>query len=277
MIIEATNGELDRRALTPFIKWAGGKRWLVRDRPLLFDVPFDRYFEPFIGGGAVFFALCPKAAIISDVNEELVNTYRAIKADWYAVWIELERMQVAHSKEFYYKTRVSKPDTPTGKAARFLYLNRTCWNALYRVNRRGEFNVPIGTKTDILIGGELSAYAAALENTEIRACDFGQTMQLAGRGDLVFVDPPYTVKHNVNGFLKYNQTLFSWEDQLRLKDEVVAAKARGAKVLVSNAAHESVKHLYRDVGETLILERASVISGKSVGRKREQEILVKCF
>lgn len=263
--------------VTPFLKWAGGKRWLVRDCPELLEIPFDRYFEPFLGSGAVFFSLLPSSAIVSDSNAELILTYHAVKSNWQAVWAELENMQRMHSREFYYATRASQPTEETFRAARFLYLNRTCWNGLYRVNTRGEFNVPIGTKTDILAGGNLSACSAALQNAELDCCDFATTIRKAQAGDLVYVDPPYTVRHNVNGFLKYNQTLFSWDDQVRLRDEVVGACDRGVKVIVSNAAHESVKALYKGIGEINILERASVISGKTSGRKREQEIVIKCF
>jgi len=137
--------------------------------------------------------------------------------------------------------------------------------------------VPIGTKTDILLGGDLSLHAAALKNVALKACDFGETMRMAGLGDLVYADPPYTVKHNGNGFLKYNQKLFSWEDQIRLRDEVIAAQTRGARVLVSNAAHHSVMELYSGVGEIFLIERASIISGNRSGRKREKEIIVRCF
>jgi DNA adenine methylase len=249
----------------------------VRDWPELREISFDRYVEPFLGSGAVFFSLLPASAIVSDSNAELILTYNAVKSDWQAVWAELQSMQRSHSKEFYYATRASQPIDATSRAARFLYLNRTCWNALYRVNTRGEFNVPIGTKTDILAGGDLSSCAQALSNAELNACDFAVTMQRAGAGDLVYVDPPYTVRHNVNGFLKYNQTLFSWDDQIRLRDEVVAAHQRGAKVVVSNAAHESVKALYEGVGEIRSLERASVIAGKASARRKEQEIVVLCL
>jgi DNA adenine methylase len=271
------SGGVSERAVLPFLKWAGGKRWLVRDHSAVFDVSFDRYLEPFIGSGAVFFSLLPGKAVISDSNEELILTYQAVRDDWRPVWAELERMHRMHSKEFYYAVRKQKPQDSSVRAARFLYLNRTCWNALNRVNQKGEFNVPIGTKTDVLAGGDLSACANALRNAEIVSCDFGATMREAGPGDLVFVDPPYTVRHNVNGFLKYNQTLFSWDDQVRLRDEVVAARGRGAAVVVSNAAHESVIALYDGVGEISVLERASVISGAAHGRKREKEILVRCI
>jgi DNA adenine methylase len=262
--------------IPPFLKWAGGKRWLVRDHPSVFDISFNRYVEPFVGSGAVFFSLCPTRAVLSDSNEELILTYQAIQANWQEVWAELERMHLLHSKDFYYTVRKLRPNDRTNRAARFLYLNRTCWNALYRVNKKGEFNVPIGTKTNVLVGGDLSACASALRNADIVACDFAQTMREAGDGDLIFVDPPYTVRHNVNGFLKYNQTLFSWDDQVRLRDEVVFARQRGAKVIVSNAAHESVTALYDGVGEIAVLERASVISGSAGGRKREKEIVVRC-
>ena len=265
------------RPITPFLKWAGGKRWLVRSCPELLRIPFERYFEPFVGSGAVFFSLRPKRAMLSDANTELISTYAAVKSDWNSVWGELEHMQRRHNPEFYYATRASRPTSDTAKAARFLYLNRTCWNALYRVNRRGEFNVPIGTKTDVLAGGDLSLCAAALKDAELAACDFAETMRKATRGDLVYLDPPYTVRHNVNGFLKYNETLFTWDDQVRLRDEVVAAYKRGVRVIVSNAAHQSVRELYSDVGETRTVERASVIAGKSSARRREQEIVVLCL
>jgi DNA adenine methylase len=265
------------RPATPFLKWAGGKRWLVRDHSTAFSVSFNRYLEPFLGSGAVFFSLCPASAVLSDSNEELILTYQAIQSDWKSVWAELEHMHNKHSKDFYYAIRRLRPDGDVARAARFLYLNRTCWNALYRVNRKGEFNVPIGTKTDVLAGGDLSACSSALQNAKLVACDFSRTMREAGANDLVFVDPPYTVRHNVNGFLKYNQTLFSWDDQIRLRDEVLSARDRGAKVIVSNAAHESVIALYEGVGEIAVLERASVISGSTRGRRREKEILVKCL
>jgi DNA adenine methylase len=264
-------------ARPPLLKWAGGKRWLINRSELHIPQNFNRYVEPFFGGGALFFHLRPQAAILADINAELIDTYRSVRDDWLRVEEKLSEHASRHCKDYFYSVRSSTLDDPTSAAARFIYLNRTCWNGLYRVNRKGEFNVPIGTKTKVFLEDELQAISKALANATLSISDFGQTMGNVGEGDFVYIDPPYTVKHNVNGFLKYNQTLFSWDDQIRLRDEVVAAQGRGAKLLVSNAAHESLQSLYKDVGEVVILERYSVIAGNSSGRKREQEILVKCY
>jgi DNA adenine methylase len=261
----------------PLLKWAGGKRWLVNRLELPNPGTFDRYVEPFFGGGALFFHMAPRSAVLADINAELIQTYQAVRDDWQAVESKLAEHADRHCEDYYYEVRSARCQGAIGQAARFLYLNRTCWNGLYRVNRNGQFNVPIGTKTKVLIENELRSVSAALAGVTLRVADFAATMADVGAGDFVYVDPPYTVKHNVNGFLKYNRTLFSWEDQVRLRDEVTAASSRGAKILVSNAAHESVVSLYADVGEVLTLERASVIAGTNLGRKREQEILVKCY
>jgi len=274
ILIPASNAAI---AKSPLLKWAGGKRWLVNRVELPLPVHFKRYVEPFFGGGALFFHLSPRKALLGDLNSQLINTYCAVRDSWVAVEEKLSRHAMSHSSEYYYKIRMSRYEDPIEEAARFIYLNRTCWNGLYRVNQKGEFNVPIGTKTKVLIPGELRSISAALAGASLSAADFAHTMADTSEGDFVYVDPPYTVKHNVNGFLKYNQTLFSWEDQIRLKNEVRAACLRGAKVLVSNAAHESLYLLYRDIGEVITIDRASVISGSNAGRKREQEILVKCF
>ncbi|GLO76574.1 site-specific DNA-methyltransferase (adenine-specific) [Phaeobacter italicus] len=225
----------------------------------------------------MFFALRPDQALLSDLNAELVNTYVSIRDEWRSVETHLREHQASHSKEHYYKVRGDIPEGDAEKAARFIYLNRTCWNGLYRVNLKGEFNVPIGTKTKVFIEGELESVSLSLKGANIKNCDFEERLNESGTGDLVFVDPPYTVHHNMNGFLKYNQNLFSWEDQIRLRDAVVRASERGAKVLVTNAAHYSVIDLYDGVGEMSETDRLSVISGKSSGRGRQAEILVKCF
>src|SRR5437868_445290 len=152
-----------RLTVKPFLKWAGGKRWLARDYPDLFGLKFKRYIEPFVGSGAIFFSLRPTSAIISDVNKELIQAYCAVRDDWEAVWDRLEILQEKHSKDFYYEIRAYEFADSYDSAARFIYLNRTCWNVLYRVNLRGQFNVPLGTKTDVLIGGSLADVADALK------------------------------------------------------------------------------------------------------------------
>lgn len=264
--------------LTPFLKWAGGKRWLADNHDELLKVKCKRFIEPFLGSGAVFFKLLPTQAILSDRNEQLIETYLAIKEEHKKVKKHLQKHHRLHDRDYYYEVRQQKPRSMAGRAAQFIYLNRTCWNGLYRVNLDGVFNVPVGTKTNVILEtDDFEAVSHVLANVELRACDFEETLQLARRGDFVFVDPPYTVKHNLNGFIKYNEGLFSWEDQMRLRDCVLAASRRGAKVLVTNAYHSSVRKLYEGVGEITKVRRTSVIAGNSEFRKKCNEMVVKCF
>ncbi len=260
--------------MKPFIKWAGGKRWLL-DNELMSLPSFDgRYFEPFLGGGAVFFHLAPARAVLSDANPRLIETYIAIRDDWQRVVTLLESMQKLHSKSFYYAERDRVRLKPHTRAAQFLYLNRTCWNGLYRENLRGKFNVPIGTKTQVVLPDDnFSETSKLLQNADIRACDFEETLFDARSGDLVFIDPPYTTAHNTNGFVKYNQKIFSWDDQLRLYRCIGAAKARGARVVLTNADHASIRELYADLGTPEIVSRRSVISGSAFARGTTTEVL----
>lgn len=262
----------------PFLKWAGGKRWLVEKHNHLLSKDFERYIEPFLGGGAIFFSLRPERAILCDKNEQLISTYSAIKNNWQKVKELLENHHQLHCKEYYYHIRSIVNKTPEEKAAQFIYLNRTCWNGLYRVNLSGKFNVPIGTKNKVIQDTDnFEETARVLSNATLLNGDFSDAIGFAGKGDFVFVDPPYTVKHNYNGFLKYNESIFSWEDQVRLKDAVVHAIERGAQVLVTNAYHDSIRELYKGVGEQIKLDRSSVIAGKSSARGTYEEVVIKCF
>src|ERR1035441_7301490 len=134
------------RMIEPFLKWPGGKRWLVHQYPSLFPLRYERYIEPFLGGGSVFFHLAPSRAILADTNPELINAYRCLKKDAEAIQRRLAGLQCKHGEKFYYSIRASRPTSNMEKAVRFLYLNRTCFNGIYRVNLKGDFNVPIGTK-----------------------------------------------------------------------------------------------------------------------------------
>lgn len=263
---------------TPFLKWAGGKRWLVENHFHLVDIQFDRYIEPFLGSGAVFFRLAPKRAILCDKNAQLIQTYLAIREDWSKVEQHLRRHHRRHCKEYYYSVRAQNLRSTVTRAARFIYLNRTCWNGLYRVNLDGQFNVPIGTKTNVVLGTDnFEEIAACLVNADLIAGDFQKAIDEAGAGDFVFVDPPYTVKHNHNGFIKYNEAMFSWDDQIRLRNCVAAAVERGARVLVTNAYHENVRELYQGVGEITKLSRPSVIAAAPNARGSYEEMVIKCY
>jgi DNA adenine methylase len=262
----------------PFLKWAGGKRWLVENYFNLLDVEFDRYIEPFLGSGAVFFKLNPKNAVLCDKNERLIETYTAIKNEWKKVEKFLRIHHRSHSKEYYYEMRAKKLRVPASRAAQFIYLNRTCFNGLYRVNLSGEFNVPIGSKKNVILDTDnFEAVSESLQKVSLRVGDFESVINDAGVGDFVFVDPPYTVKHNYNGFVKYNETIFSWDDQVRLRDAVNRAQKRGAKLLVTNACHDCIKELYEGMGEIITLNRASVMAGKSSARGRYEEVVIKCY
>lgn len=262
--------------MDPFLKWAGGKRWLARSSKELFPISYDRYVEPFLGGGAVLFSLLPEKATISDANLDLIRTYRAIQVDYIGVEAALARHAASHSDEYFYALRAIRPDDPVELAAWFLYLNRTCYNGLYRVNKKGHFNVPRGTKDAVLLpSDDFESVAKALDGCEILYSDFEPIVDKSKAGDFVFLDPPYTVKHNNNGFIKYNENLFSWEDQVRLSKAVARAERRGVKLLVSNADHHSVRQLYEGIGKTLTLDRHSVIGGGAGYRASTSEIVVK--
>jgi DNA adenine methylase len=259
----------------PFLKWAGGKRWLVARKLGLFPSDYHTYFEPFLGSAAVFFSLNPATAVLSDSNKELIATYRAIKLNWKAVVGHLETHQRSHCKEYYYEVRARCPSDIYERASRFIYLNRTCWNGLYRVNRNGRFNVPIGTKTKVLTEKDnFESISMRLKNVRLLDLDFEKVINQAAKDDFIYIDPPFTVNHPTNGFIKYNDHLFQWRDQLRLRDAVARARDRGAKFLISNAWHPSIKDLYKTGFRTIEVERSSVISGSVSSRGRRLEYLI---
>lgn len=261
--------------IEPFLKWPGGKRWLVSRHSELFPKKYKRYFEPFLGGGAVFFSLLPAQGSLSDSNAELVNAYRCLKASYTEIDRGLTRYQERHCSDFYYKVREEQPSDPLKRAIRFLYLNRTCFNGIYRVNLDGVFNVPIGTKTTVSFEkGYLKTVAAALKRVTIRVRDFEDAIDDAKQGDFVYVDPPYTVMHNNNGFVKYNAKLFSWPDQSRLASALKSANARGVLIMLSNADHPSVRALYEGFGTPQTLSRHSVLSADSNFRRGATELLI---
>ncbi|RDB60511.1 DNA methyltransferase [Gordonibacter sp. 28C] len=265
--------------MKPFLNWAGGKRWLTVKYPEYFFCSYERYIEPFLGSGAIFFAHQPKNAILSDSNQQLIDTYKAVRDDYDKVLNILKIHDSNHCTEYYYNTRNRQCTKSHTKAAQFIYLNRTCFNGLYRVNKEGVFNVPIGTKKNVLReDDDFSAWASILKNAIFYAQDFEKTIQMAHRGDFVYVDPPYTVRHNQNGFLKYNEKIFSWNDQERLSRSLNDASDRGAKILISNADHDSIHSLYSMERWTIDrVTRFSGIAAASGNRKGITEILIRNY
>lgn len=262
--------------LAPFLKWPGGKRWLVSKYQHYLPKRYNRYLEPFFGGGSVFFWLKPSNSIISDVNPELINLILIMRDFPNELATELIKHQENHTDNYYYEIRDSIFEADIEKAARFLYLNRTCYNGMYRVNRNGEFNVPKGTKDSFLYDIEqFSNYSDLLRNSEILCSDFGNVIDRAAEGDLVFADPPYTIAHNQNSFNKYNEKLFTWEDQLRLLDSLSNARERGARILSTNANFDQLRNLYLDENFYVsVVKRHSSIAGNPKKRGDQEEIII---
>ena len=230
--------------LTPLFRWPGGKRWLVPQLKELVPTDLGRYYEPFFGGGALFLALRPTDATISDRNSELMDCYRAIRDDHSQVASILRGLP--RDREAYLKIRSTIPDGVAARAARLIYLTTLAFNGIYRVNRQGEFNVPYGGRTYDSLGDEetLRAHADAFATAEIKSVDFEKAVVGAGRGDFVYLDPPYTVTHSNNGFVRYNDRIFSWGDQKRLAGLAESLSEAGCSVVVSNAFHDSILALY---------------------------------
>lgn len=264
-----------KRMPEPFLKWPGGKRWLADKLEGLLPASYERYIEPFLGGGAVFFHLAPRKAILSDSNGELINAYRCIRDHAEEIDRRLALLQKRHSAALYYRIRKTLPGDTIERAVRFIYLNRTCFNGIYRVNLRGQFNVPVGTKDLVEYPqGYLEAIANTLQGVRLKESDFEKAIDRAAVGDFVYVDPPYTVMHNNNNFVKYNSNLFSWKDQVRLAGAIKRATERGAAVMLSNANHKSVRSLYKGFGHHLKVSRASVLAAHACHRRQTTELVV---
>jgi len=227
---------------------------------------FATYHEPFLGGAAVFFELGPGlSAYLSDLNTELIETYKAVRDDVRGVIGHLSEHK--NTKVCYYEVRSSVPDDPTARAARFIYLNQTSFNGIYRVNLSGEYNVPYGYRSKGFLDEQnLLAVSERLSDAHIDDGDFDLVRERVRAKDLVFLDPPYTVSHNDNGFVKYNQKLFSLEDQIRLSELVDYIDGVGAYYLLTNAAHEAVASLFDRGDRRFELNRASRVGGKNAPR-----------
>ncbi|MXQ54968.1 DNA adenine methylase [Shimazuella alba] len=265
--------ELPEKAIgKPFLKWAGGKTALLSKIFPFLPKYFNSYYEPFIGGGALFFATNPYNSVISDINGELINVYVQVRDNCEAIICALKQMP--YDEDFYYETRKKKPTNLIDRAIRMIYLNRTCWNGLYRENLKGEFNVPFGKFKNAIICDEVAIRNAStmLKKAKIMNSDFQDALVNVQEGDLVFIDPPYTVINESDRFTKYNSKIFSWEDQIRLAKTAKELTERGAYIVVSNAHHKEIKKLYQDFNSHVI-KRTSLISGDKKGRRKTTEYL----
>ena len=268
-------GTVKRRERTdecqPLLKWPGGKRGILKSLLPLVPGNFRTYYEPFVGGGALFFAISPPEAILSDSNPELVNCYVQVRDHVEQVIEHLKTLK--NTEEAYYEVRDHVPHSLTARAARLIYLVTLSFNGIHRLNLNGQFNVPYGHKTqlDPCDQVRLRAVSAALSHAEIVCADFEGATATAKEGDLVYLDPPYTVSHGNNGFLKYNAKIFSWADQIRLSEVAERLASRGCRVVVSNANHSSITALYPGF-EVHLVERVSRIAASSRFRRKITEV-----
>lgn len=262
-------------AIKPFISWAGSKRRLISQILPHMPMHFNRYIEPFLGGGSLFLKVGPQNAILNDACVPLIETWKAIQTDPAGVYREATRRSL--NKTNYYEARSERGGSNLEQAGRFLYLNKGAFNGLYRVNLRGEFNVPWGAPKSPFICDfdNLLKVSASLssEKVDLITGDFEPIIGFASTSDLLFIDPPYVTSHNNNGFIEYNENIFSWNDQIRLSIVAHQAVDRGATVLVTNANHSQVIDLYHGF-ERVILERASTLAAAKDRRGRTSEILL---
>ncbi len=287
-----SQSENTNKPAKPFIKWAGGKRWFLKiiDKYLpeeLINGEIERYVEPFLGGGSVFFYIKEnydiKEFVINDKGAELIETYRAIQKDVDTVIEKLSEIEENYKaekdyKKFYYNKRRRfneiKKKAGTELAALFIFLNKASYNGIFRLNQRGEYNVPVGyhdnfAETD---RENLRAVSMALDGVSILNKDFREIRRNINKNSFVYIDPPYTVSHENNGFIEYNQKIFSWEDQKALKRFSEGCIKKGARVMISNAQHENISKLYKNFKQYPQI-RKSLIGGKGAERKDINEAL----
>ncbi len=260
----------------PFLKWAGGKRKLFESYLPYFPSQFKHYFEPFIGGGAVLVNLFEHhpemQATIIDINQELINAYKVVKAQVEELIGLLAQHKNRHCKEYYYKVRAWDQDpalfnalSDTERAARLIYLNKTCFNGLYRVNSQGFFNVPFGRYKDpqIYDPENLRNVSKMLQNVEVLNASFDKVLDLAKKGDLIYFDPPYQPISSTANFTSYTSDNFNETNQRRLRETFEILDQRGCYVVLSNSANEFIQDLYRDLEGIQVKE---ILASRAINR-----------
>ncbi len=275
--------EIKEVTLQPFTKWTGGKRQLLPVIRELMPKTYNRYFEPFVGGGALFFDLAPKDAVINDFNVELINCYQQIKDNPQELIEILKIHQEYNSKEYYLDLRSADRDeridlmSEVQRAARILYMLRVDFNGLYRVNSKNQFNVPYGRyKNPKIVDEELiSAISVYLNNNqlEIKTGDFEKAIVDVRTGDFVYFDPPYIPLSETSAFTSYTHEGFSFADQVRLRDAFKRLSDTGAYVMLSNSSSALVEELYKDFNIHYV-EATRTNGAKSSSRGKISEIIV---
>lgn len=267
--------ERETPVLPLFLKWAGGKLQLIEQFENLFPPDFCNYYEPFIGSGAVFFYLKskskPNKVILSDTNEELINCFAVVRDKPSELIEVLLNHRKRHSKQYYYEMRDLESDRldSVSRAARMIYLNKTCFNGLYRVNSKGEFNVPFGDYKNPSIFDRNTLYRASqmLQDADLRVMTFDKVLDFAGKDDFVYFDPPYIPLSKTSSFTRYSKSEFSIKEQNQLSEVFRALDSMGCFVMLSNSDHSLIRELYRDYDKNIVVVRAKR-KINSVGSKR---------
>jgi DNA adenine methylase len=264
----------------PFVKWVGGKTRLLHELLTRAPANYKRYFEPFVGGGALFFRLRPASARLSDLNADLVHAYQAVRDEVELVVRYAARHRTLHSEEYYYQVRERWNESRVGlsgaaRAALFMYMNKTCYNGLWRVNRKGEFNVPVGRYVNptILDAETLRATSFALQNADLAAAPFDSVLDEAEAGDFIYFDPPYDPVSETSDFTSYTADAFGVPDQQRLADVFRKLADRGCAVMLSNSDTPLVRKLYAGFRiDRVMCTRA--INSKAESRGAVAEVIV---
>src|SRR3989339_359504 len=269
----------------PFVKWVGGKRQLLAQfrrmnlyPPENFDPKKSRYFEPFVGGGAVFFDLLPEEGFLSDLNKELVTTYNVIKNDIEKLIVSLKKHKT--DKDYFLEVRAQDPNklSDVAVASRFIFLNRTCFNGMYRVNSKGGFNVPFGKYTNPLICDEdnLRKVSKALQNIDIKHQDYKEVLKKAKKGDFIYFDPPYYPVSKTASFTSYTAESFLEKEQTELRDTLVELNKRGCFVMLSNSDTPFINKIYSGIKGVHInkVQAGRAINSNGSGRGKITEVLI---
>lgn len=259
----------------PFLKWAGGKGQLISKYLPYQPQKFQTYYEPFLGGGAVFFHLLPKRAVLSDINPELINVYHCVRDQVEILIQHLSVHQQKHSRDYFYQVRAQSGTTDVERAARFVYLNRVCFNGLWRENSKGEFNTSFGRyKNPLICNSELlRSVSVVLQSVVIKAQPFTAVLDVAGSNDFVYLDPPYYPLNPTSSFTSYSRNGFGECEQIKLSDMFVELAQRGTQVMLSNSDCPFIRELYRDFRiYTVPAKRA--INSKAHKRGEVNEVLI---
>lgn len=263
----------------PFLKWAGGKNQLISQYRPYFPERFSTYYEPFLGGGAIFFFLQPHHSLLMDINSELVNAYCCVRNQVEALIAKLKEHRDCHNPDYYYSVRSRPYGSEIERAARLIYLNKTCFNGLYRENSKGQFNVPIGSYKNPMIYDPELLYAAAeaLQQAQIKTGPFDTILEYAhSSNDFVYFDPPYYPLSATSKFTSYNRYAFTQADQLRLRDTFIELAQRGVKVMLSNSDCSFIRELYAGFPIHTITASRS-INSNAERRGKITEVLVTSY